>query len=169
MNTAKINEWLQIIGTFGVVASLLFVGLQMKQSQEIALSATYQARTGTSIDISIGSINSPEYLSGVAKVYSNTPELLTLPEFIAVKWEFDSYMQIYENNHLQNELGFLPLDYWQKNVNSMKCFFEHPFYRTILSTDFRGTFAAVVADIVEQSIENPSGCQMIEIPSYIEN
>lgn len=169
MNTTKINEWLQIIGMFGVIASLLFVGLQMKQAQEIALSATYQARTATSVDLSVGSINSPEYLSGMAKVYTNTTESLTMQEYIALVWEFASLMSLFENNHLQYELGFLPEEHWQRNVNSMKCIFEIPFYRTRLSNSkLRETFATVVVDIVQQSIENPSGCGMLELSFPVE-
>jgi hypothetical protein len=38
---SKINDWLQVVGMFGVIASLIFVGLQMKQAHEIALSNTY--------------------------------------------------------------------------------------------------------------------------------
>ena len=168
MNTRRINEWLQITGTFGIIASLVFVGLQMKQSQKIALSATYQARTSTSVDVSIGSLGSPEFISGVAKVYSDEVDSLTVEEFIALKWEFDAYMQIYKNNHLQYELGFLPMDYWQKNVNAMRCFFEDPFYRSIRSTDFRETFAAVVDEIFEEATERPSGCQLIQIPPFVD-
>lgn len=44
MKTGKLNDWLQIIGMAAVVASLIFVGLQLKQSQEIAIAAQYQAR-----------------------------------------------------------------------------------------------------------------------------
>ena len=50
MQSRPQRDWLQIIGQFGVVASLLFVGLQMRQEQEIALSAAYQARTATLVD-----------------------------------------------------------------------------------------------------------------------
>jgi hypothetical protein len=35
MDSAKLNDWLQVIGIFALVASLIFVGLQMKQTQEI--------------------------------------------------------------------------------------------------------------------------------------
>lgn len=35
MDSAKLNDWLQVIGIFALVASLVFVGLQMKQTQEI--------------------------------------------------------------------------------------------------------------------------------------
>jgi len=35
LDSAKLNDWLQVIGIFALVASLVFVGLQMKQTQEI--------------------------------------------------------------------------------------------------------------------------------------
>ena len=44
MNVGKLNVWIQIFGIFGVVGSLVFVGLQLRQSQEIAIAAQYQAR-----------------------------------------------------------------------------------------------------------------------------
>ena len=44
MDSAKLNDWIQIVGIFAVVASLVFVGLQLKQSQDIAIAAQYQAR-----------------------------------------------------------------------------------------------------------------------------
>ena len=43
MNSERVNDWLQLVGMAAVVASLLFVGLQLKQSQEIAIAAQYQA------------------------------------------------------------------------------------------------------------------------------
>jgi hypothetical protein len=165
VNTTKINEWLQIIGMFGVIASLLFVGLQMKQTHEIALSATYQARTATAVDLSIGPITSPEWLAGVAKVNSEDIESLTKEEHVALLWEFFALMAVWENNHLQYELGFLPEEHWTRNANSMKCVFEVPYYRDKYSTaDIRESFAAVVAEILKQAIENPSGCRSVTFP-----
>ena len=38
MNSEKLRDWLQIVGMAAVVASLLFVGVQIKQSDKIALS-----------------------------------------------------------------------------------------------------------------------------------
>ena len=111
---------------FGVIASLLFVGLQMKQTHEIALSATYQARTATAVDLSIGPITSPEWLAGVAKVNSEDIESLTKEEHVALLWEFYAVMAVWENNHLQYELGFLPEEHWRRNAKSMKCLFEGP-------------------------------------------
>ena len=45
MQTNKLNDWLQIFGMVAIVASLIFVGLQLKQSQDIAIAAQYQARS----------------------------------------------------------------------------------------------------------------------------
>jgi len=36
MNSARLNDWMQVVGIFALVASLVFVGLQMRQTQEIA-------------------------------------------------------------------------------------------------------------------------------------
>ena len=45
MDSAKFNDWMQVIGIFALVASLIFVGYQLKQDREIAKAATYQERT----------------------------------------------------------------------------------------------------------------------------
>jgi len=37
MDSKKLNDWLQLVGLAAVVASLIFVGLQIKQSDEIAM------------------------------------------------------------------------------------------------------------------------------------
>ena len=51
MDSAKLGDWIQIIGIFAVVASLVFVGLQLKQSQEIAVAAQYHNRAALAIEI----------------------------------------------------------------------------------------------------------------------
>ena len=36
MDSSKLNDWLQILGMFGIIASLVFVGMQVKQTDVIA-------------------------------------------------------------------------------------------------------------------------------------
>ena len=43
MDSAKLNDWMQIFGIFAVVASLIFVGLQMRQDQQIAMSESFSS------------------------------------------------------------------------------------------------------------------------------
>ena len=33
MNSEKLNDWLQLVGLFGIMASLFFVRMQMRQTQ----------------------------------------------------------------------------------------------------------------------------------------
>jgi hypothetical protein len=42
MNSSKLSDWLQVIGLFSVLAGLLFVGLQLRQEQELAQAARIQ-------------------------------------------------------------------------------------------------------------------------------
>ena len=41
----RIEVWIQLLGMLGVLSGLVFVGLEMKQSQLIAIGAQLQART----------------------------------------------------------------------------------------------------------------------------
>ena len=43
MDSAKLNDWLQVLGIFALVASFIFVGLQMQQDREIAKVMIYQS------------------------------------------------------------------------------------------------------------------------------
>lgn len=44
MDPAKLKGWIEVVGIFSLVASLVFVGMQMNQTQEIAIAEQYQAR-----------------------------------------------------------------------------------------------------------------------------
>jgi len=53
VDSAKLNDWMQVIGIFAVVLSLIFVGLQMRQEQEIAIVDTYGSVAEAQIDLSV--------------------------------------------------------------------------------------------------------------------
>ena len=68
MNTSRVRNWLEIIAVFGVIASLIFVGLEMRQSQKIALSAAYQARADSSMSLRMAALQSETLQSAAAKL-----------------------------------------------------------------------------------------------------
>ena len=44
MVSKELNDWLQVVGLFGVLGGLIFVGLQLRQDRQVAQSETiYQA------------------------------------------------------------------------------------------------------------------------------
>lgn len=46
---SKLNSFLQAVGVLGIIASLIFVGFELRQTQKIALASQNQARTETLI------------------------------------------------------------------------------------------------------------------------
>ena len=56
------DTWLQLLGMLSVLAGLVFVGLEMRQSQQIALAAQQQARTEIFTEI-VNSVNESSEVS----------------------------------------------------------------------------------------------------------
>jgi len=51
VNRANWKDGAEITGVLAIVLSLIFVGLQIKQSQDIAIAAQYQARLDTQVGV----------------------------------------------------------------------------------------------------------------------
>ena len=165
MDSAKLNDWLHVIGLFAVVASLTFVGLQMKQTDAIAISEIYQERAISSRESSLALASNPYFLSGSAKLYLGRQGEITAQEAIALEYDFGSYLGIADNYLQQYEWGFLSEAYWNRSIADLKCVFEHPWYRQVLSGwIFRDEFQAVIDNIKVDAIENPTGCWDFEFP-----
>jgi len=159
VNSQKINDWLQIVGLFGVIGSLIFVGLQLKQTQAIALSETYHNRTATSVDMNVGAINSPDFLSGVSKVYQNKSDELTMPEAVALEWYIGTNLATIENNHLQFQSGFLTQEHWQKNLDELECTLTVPLFRdTATAWRYRASFEDVISDVLKRIPDDAENC-----------
>ena len=168
IDTSKINEWLQVVGMFGVIASLVFVGLQLKQTQQIALSNTYQARSDASVESLVAVMGSPEFLSASAKVYADRSDELSMQEAVAWEYFMGANMTMFENNHQQYEMGFLSEEHWQRNVAELECTFELPLNHQMMGNWFyRESFNKVVKEIVDQAGENRTGCWDYDWPYLV--
>jgi hypothetical protein len=81
MDSAKLNDWMQVFGIFAVVASLIFVGMQMRLDREIGLSEIGLTSAGSKVEMfSLENEhadiwtkgNSGEHLTGAdAAIYEN--------------------------------------------------------------------------------------------------
>ena len=120
MDSAKLNDWLQVFGIFALVASLIFVGMQMKLDREIALSAIYQARSDASMIIRMAPLESEALLSATAKRVFGSDEELTPEEEIAFFSRIAGNMIYLENVHFQYMNGFISEEHWQTNREEIK-------------------------------------------------
>jgi hypothetical protein len=108
MSSSKLNDWVQVIGLFAVVGSLIFVGLQVKQAKDIALASQYQARTATTEAMwltSLESVRDPDLLRKPLTQMTSTERAMAV---YMVNWDWTHY----DNHFFQYTSGFLDDEAW---------------------------------------------------------
>ncbi len=67
VNSAKLNDWMQVVGIFAVVASLIFVGLQMRADRSFAVIDAISSRVDATVGLAdlIGN-NKAVWVSGLS-------------------------------------------------------------------------------------------------------
>lgn len=151
MNSSKLNDWLQVIGLFGVIASLLFVGLQMMQDREIALSAIYQERAAVVTEFYTSIATDEVARQAMAKVNSGksadlTPDELAAHQIIAIAGK-----QLTDNSHYQYEKGFASEDHWMQIRSTLKDRMRNPRNkRILLGGHMRPSFRADLIEIEKE-------------------
>lgn len=149
MKSRPQRDWLQILGQFGVVASLLFVGLQMKQDQEIALSTAYQARTATLIDFLTAVASDVVARSAMRKGFSSSSDTeLTVDERFAFAMLSSAGRELLQNSQYQYAKGYLDEEHWQTVRRIIKQQLQSPLTRAgLLGDGVRPSFRRVVEEI----------------------
>ena len=67
MDSKKLNDWLQVVGVFGVILSLIFVGLEIQQSREIAIADIHQQKAAMAIQVQQGFVSVDRYNVAIEK------------------------------------------------------------------------------------------------------
>ena len=148
MSSKKIEEWLQIVGLFGVVGSLIFVGLQMKQDREIALSEIWQARSTALIEKTSSAASNEILLSAFVKSDSGRIAEITPIEQEAVSSHVSGSIYAWENSHYQYLHGFLPEEHWARVREGIKRRLQDPHQGPIMrNRTYMASFGAVVEEI----------------------
>ena len=112
---------MQVVGIFALVASLIFVGLQMKQTQKIALAGQYQARSQATVDFFAARMESdyvnPNYMEQIGQEVT--------PQQIRHRRNVDQIIwTIMDNNHFQYQQGFLTEESWLGYANFIRRLYE---------------------------------------------
>ena len=71
MNKIELNDLLQVLGMVGLIASLIFVGLELRQSQQVARITAYQALTEQIHDINSLLVTDSEISDIVTRALQN--------------------------------------------------------------------------------------------------
>ena len=114
-------EWrktAELVGIASIVASLVFVGLELRQAQRLALAEVYQARASMAIEVQSAYAQSERLQDAVAKMISG--ESLTPKEELLITRSWNPWMSYFENNHFQYETGLLSEEQWISTRNAMR-------------------------------------------------
>ena len=123
MNLSSIADIADLLAALGVIASLLYVGYQVKETRKAVRAATAQART----DLGVQLITS-RYTSDIAELLVKSqekPDAVTKAEKIALTSFFSAHVRHAQNLFYQQQQGLLDpyfsygvartATYWIKN------------------------------------------------------
>ena len=114
------DTWLQLLGMLSVLAGLVFVGLEMRQSQQIALAAQQQARTEIFTEI-VNSVNESSEVSLyqiLVKARDNEP--LTASEKKITENYALQTIWVFENDFIQYQAGLIDENVWLAKLLSVR-------------------------------------------------
>jgi len=155
MNTNKLNDWLQVIGLFGIIASLVFVGLEMRQAKEIAIANASQARTAMAIDMVTTIASDPVIRAALIKQRTGNTDAMNADEQTALSTIAFANLLLHEDQYHQYIGGFVTEDKWHGSRMSLKTGLADrhrgPFLRTtydLTSDTWSPSFVALVEQLV---------------------
>jgi hypothetical protein len=130
MDSAKLSDWMQVIGIFALVVSLVFVGLQMQQDHEIARATIYQDRAALGVENMRAMASNRAQLELKIEFDGYDPDepassdrwgqSITMMELYGLVFQQYSSLIIMDNDFFQYEIGLLPEDHWEAVRAGMK-------------------------------------------------
>ena len=114
--------WVQLLGMIGVLGGLVFVGLEMQQSQRIAMAGQQMERTA--IMTQQFSAFTESGLDWHSNVIENRPQLSDQysPSLAAGRNNFHQGLFIFENDYFQYSQGLMPEEVWQSKLAALAFF-----------------------------------------------
>ena len=121
------DTWIQLLGMIGVLGGLIFVGLEMRQSQIIAVAGQAQARNQAQLDFQLGVLTSENKFSrdifdrgGMGGINGLNPANLEQEEAQALRHVLNWRAISLQNAFQQYQLGLLPEDVWEQVKSRIK-------------------------------------------------
>lgn len=150
MSKMSWKEIAEIIGVTAIVASLVFVGVELRQARQIAIADVYQQRSSMVIDLHSARLSSEPLAQAMKKMASG--EELDDWDTKLVNTVHYLFITYWENVHFQYEYGLMPEEQWQASQRALGNYLRNTpgaleFWE---STKFamRGSFVATVDEIV---------------------
>ena len=168
MKQANLRDWLEIVGIFAVVASLIFVGMQLVLDRKVALAEQYSSRAESAKADRRSSLESQDYMQYIEDKW----ELGDRPTYWNEDWEIarrldDGAISVkgvfaeitglqldiigYDSVYFQYQQGFLDEELWNQLREGMKrAMARDELTRVIYERRARSTIRPVVEELLRE-------------------
>jgi hypothetical protein len=156
----KLEVWAlvaEIVGAFAIVASLIFVGLQVNQNNKLIMASSMDASNLRADNMSKLAIEFG-VISITQKVRAG--ETLTIDENGRMTIFIETILRHYETTYYQYNLGLVDEESWQSNLYGLRSFTTSVSFLTVFpdweNSPRTGQFGKSFVDFVSEQIDQLS-------------
>ena len=118
------DTWVQLLGMVGILGGLVFVGLEMRQTQQIAVAGQVQARTQMQVDRWLtpleGNLDTFRFWTPNSFEYEDLTEEEKLVANGIHSWK----QAMLENNYFQYRAGLFEEEYWEQTKSRIQRWYD---------------------------------------------
>ena len=114
MKREVVQDLVQVLGMIGIIGSLIFVGLQMQQTQQIAIAGQVQARAEMGVNRILNGLEGNLDANRLFNYANFDYEELNEEEKLIARNMHNWIGIMVENNFSQYQMGLFADDYWEQ-------------------------------------------------------
>jgi hypothetical protein len=153
MNWEALGAIAESVGAFGVVASLLYVGLQVRQNTRSVRAATYETLARSSGEFLSPLVEDPELASRFEAALADWASI-DAAERAQVNYLFIQLFRLWENAFFQRQAGTLEPTLWEAWRHVMVSYFHQPGIQAWWPAR-RSAYSSTFREFLEESAPTP--------------
>jgi len=137
MRQINLNVWIQLVGMLGVLGGLIFVGLEMQQSQRIAIAGQIQARNDVLMTWAATPLEGNAVLSKIINTYwdesgpSDLEPLTKEEREVALQMARINVFNL-RNTYQQYNLEMIPEATFERTMQNLIWIYDTCFFRKMV-------------------------------------
>ena len=137
MRKINLNVWIQLVGMLGVLGGLIFVGLEMQQSQRIAIAGQIQARNDVLMTWAATPLEGNAVLSKIINTYwdesgpSDLEPLTKEEREVALQMARINVFNL-RNTYQQYNLEMIPEATFERTMQNLIWIYDTCFFRKMV-------------------------------------
>ncbi len=160
MNWEALGAIAESVGAVGVIASLLYVGLQVRQNTRSVRTATYEALVRSSGEFLTPLVQDPELAARFESAVGDWTSL-EASERSQINFLFTQLFRHWENAFFQMRQGTLEPELWDAWRYAMVSYFHQPGVQAWWPTR-RSVYSSTFRELLEQSAPPSNGVLMTQ-------